>query len=129
MPLEQTQPSSEPQEPPPSGNQSLDFRSELKALINRHSRENSSNTPDFILAQFLALSLDNFDRAVKDRDRWYGIAHKAGDASMIPSPPRACFTKMAPHPGYKFVVRAGLVHHIPEDADDPLPLPLEDHMP
>ena len=31
----------------------MDFEEELKTLINRCSKENESNTPDFILAQYL----------------------------------------------------------------------------
>ncbi len=49
-----------------------DFRAELEALINKHSMENGSNTPDFILADFLRGTLANFDLAVKARERWYG---------------------------------------------------------
>jgi len=54
------------------------FRSELNDLINCHSRENGSNTPDFILAQFLHQCLDAFDTAVRLRDRWYGRIQEPG---------------------------------------------------
>lgn len=46
------------------------FRSELESLINRFSKENGSNTPDFILAEFLENCLDNFDKAVSARMEW-----------------------------------------------------------
>lgn len=49
-----------------------DFYEELKRLINRHCRENESDTPDYILAQFLNSCLYIFERNVKERDRWYG---------------------------------------------------------
>jgi hypothetical protein len=49
------------------------FREELTTLINRHSRENGSNTPDYVLAHFLANVLEAFDGAVRTRDGWYGI--------------------------------------------------------
>ena len=49
-----------------------DFRRELEALINRHSRENGSYTPDFILAHYLAGCLTVFDETVKWREQWYG---------------------------------------------------------
>jgi len=45
---------------------------ELRALINRHSAENGSDTPDYILAEFLVDCLAAFGRTVRDRDRWYG---------------------------------------------------------
>lgn len=48
------------------------FRDELRQLINRHSRENGSGTPDFILAEFLKSSLQAFDKAVNRRENWYG---------------------------------------------------------
>lgn len=40
--------------------------------INRTSSENGSNTPDFILAEYLTDCLAAFDRAVKWRAEWYG---------------------------------------------------------
>ena len=48
------------------------FRKELKELLNRYSRENSSDTPDHLLADYLEHSLDTFDWIVKRRDEWYG---------------------------------------------------------
>lgn len=45
---------------------------ELKVLLNRASRENASNTPDFILAQYLMGCLEAFEVAVQQRDTWYG---------------------------------------------------------
>lgn len=43
------------------------FYTELKELINKHSRENGSNTPDFVLAEYLFNCLRNFDQAVNNR--------------------------------------------------------------
>jgi hypothetical protein len=47
------------------------FREKLEHLINRESMENGSNTPDYILAQFLLGCLKVFDEAVSNRDYWY----------------------------------------------------------
>lgn len=47
------------------------FRVELEALINRHSIENGSDTPDFILADFLLACLRAFDSAARRRTKWY----------------------------------------------------------
>lgn len=58
------------------------FRTELEALINRHSMENGGCTPDFILAKFLAKCLVNFDETVVARDTWYGV--RATGISMQP---------------------------------------------
>lgn len=46
------------------------FRADLSALLNRYSRENGSDTPDFVLAKFVALALHAFDQAVLARDKW-----------------------------------------------------------
>jgi hypothetical protein len=48
------------------------FRAELEGLINRHSMENGSSTPDFILAKYLAKCLTTFDETVLARETWYG---------------------------------------------------------
>jgi hypothetical protein len=45
---------------------------ELAELLNRHSRENASNTPDFILAQFLLGCLGAFEQATQQRETSYG---------------------------------------------------------
>jgi hypothetical protein len=50
----------------------LPFEKELISLINRYSKENLSNTPDFILAQYLQGCLIAFDMAVQQREHWYG---------------------------------------------------------
>ena len=48
------------------------FTQELEGLINRFSEENNSNTPDFILAKYMANALDSFNIAVQEREKWYG---------------------------------------------------------
>lgn len=47
------------------------FRLELTALLNKYSKENGSDTPDYILASYLADCLNAFDSAVKSRTIWY----------------------------------------------------------
>jgi len=49
-----------------------EFRKELEHLINCHSAENGSDTPDFILADYLVKCLDNFDQTIQARKKWYG---------------------------------------------------------
>lgn len=48
------------------------FRVELKSLINCHSQENGSDTPDFVLAEYLVDCLDAFDKATRRRAVWFG---------------------------------------------------------
>ena len=45
---------------------------QFEDLINRLSLENGSDTPDFILAEYLTGCLAVFDRAVNKRTKWYG---------------------------------------------------------
>lgn len=49
----------------------MEFEKELEMLINKHSKENESDTPDFILAQYLKRCLANYAEAIKARDKWY----------------------------------------------------------
>lgn len=48
-----------------------DFNTELCSLLNRYSMENSSNTPDFILRDYLLNCLDAFNRATNLRTKWF----------------------------------------------------------
>ena len=48
-----------------------EFRQELESLLNTHSMEGGSDTPDFILAQYLDECLKAFDIATALRDQWY----------------------------------------------------------
>lgn len=57
-------------------NEQITFVEELRYLINRYSKENGSNTPDFILAEYLSECLDIFNKTVKRREKWYGKEDK-----------------------------------------------------
>jgi len=48
------------------------FREDLQTLINYYCVENGSDTPDFILAEYLNDCLKSFDKAVSARREWYG---------------------------------------------------------
>jgi len=45
------------------------FKKELEKLINKFSEESESNTPDYILADYMAGCLENFSRIMKNRDK------------------------------------------------------------
>jgi hypothetical protein len=47
------------------------FKVDLKTLINRYSKEGGSDTPDFILADYMDDCLEAYDRAVTRRTEWY----------------------------------------------------------
>ena len=50
----------------------MTLKEEMKHAINKHSAEGGSNTPDYILAQYLIQCLEAFDSAVMAREAWYG---------------------------------------------------------
>ena len=56
---------------------------DIASAINRHSGENVSNTPDFILAEFLTTCLGALDIAVKERDRWYDVSLSPGCVRIL----------------------------------------------
>jgi hypothetical protein len=58
------------------------FAKELEALINKYSQENGSDTPDFILAQYLSGCLILFGIAVRARSRWYGHHDQPGQSAQ-----------------------------------------------
>ncbi len=52
---------------------------DIKGLINKYSREEDSNTPDFILAEYLMACLCAFEVASNRREVWYKVEHKPDD--------------------------------------------------
>ncbi len=47
-----------------------EFWKDLVSIINKHSIENLSDTPDFILAEYIMKCLDAFELASNKRMRW-----------------------------------------------------------
>jgi hypothetical protein len=63
------------------------FEKDLAELINKYSKENDSDTPDFILARYLNAVLENFNAAILDREQWYGREKHVEDFQVeIPFP-------------------------------------------
>ncbi len=48
------------------------FERELTDLINKHSMEGASDTPDFVLSHYLQKCLDAFNIASRERESWHG---------------------------------------------------------
>lgn len=68
----------------------MTFEQELESLINRYSKENGSNTPDFILAEYLMGCLLVWDAMVRKREAWYGRGHveaATGGSGLVPVDP------------------------------------------
>lgn len=59
------------------------LKDELIDLINKKSRENTSNTPDFILGEYLMNCLESFEKAIKSRDSWYGVHLEPGFLAFL----------------------------------------------
>ena len=49
------------------------FEEALKTLINQYSKENDSNTPDYLLANFLNEVLISYSATLRARDKWFNI--------------------------------------------------------
>ncbi len=57
----------------------------IESVLNRHSAENFSNTPDFILARFLINCLDAWNTGVSRRAEWYGRMDRPGQSTQPPA--------------------------------------------
>lgn len=62
------------------------FRKELTILLNSQSKENGSNTPDWVLAKFLEDCLDSFDNAVNLRSEFYNAQRVINANKIKPEP-------------------------------------------
>jgi hypothetical protein len=51
---------------------------ELRNLVNRLSVENESDTPDFVLAEYILGCLTAYKKAVRARDHWFDFKPWAG---------------------------------------------------
>lgn len=60
------------------------LRKRLQGLLNKECAENGSDTPDFILAQYLIASLKAFDWATAARDKWYSVCLEPAHAHFEP---------------------------------------------
>jgi hypothetical protein len=62
------------------------FRNKLEHIINAESRENGSDTPDFLLADYLVDCLAAYDKAVRAREKWYGRNKCGSPGCDLPEP-------------------------------------------
>lgn len=59
------------------------FEHQLTSLINRHSMENGSDTPDFILGKYLLKCLRTFNETISEREVWYNRGRPSGDVDFL----------------------------------------------
>lgn len=74
----------------------VSFKKELEQLINKYSMENTSNTPDFILAEYLWGCLLNYEDIINRRNSWYSdirdsITNVPADINTKPKTPNEVF--------------------------------------
>lgn len=75
-----------------NGQPCTEFEIELCKLINSHSMENASDTPDHILRNFLFQCLQAWNKNTKDRTKWY-----ATSSEDAPSEPPCEGQPASPH--------------------------------
>ena len=49
-----------------------DLAKKIRFVLNCASREGCTDTPDFILAEYMLSALECFETACRDREKWYG---------------------------------------------------------
>ena len=59
------------------------FSKELQNLLNRYSKENNSNTPDFVLAAYIENCLTAFNVAIQQREAFYGRDPRPTDKKYV----------------------------------------------
>lgn len=69
------------------GDSPSDLRDAIASVLNQHSQENESNTPDFLLAEYMLDALRAFERVVNMREAWYG--RPRFETSVPADPPSA----------------------------------------
>lgn len=62
------------------------FEEQLRGVINAHSQESVSYTPDYILSQYLLGCLAAFNQAVLQRETWYRLNRSPGNGGTILDP-------------------------------------------
>ena len=50
-----------------------EFKKELESLINTYCMDTDSDTPDYILAEYMVSCLKAFNKATRERDAHLGI--------------------------------------------------------
>lgn len=78
------------------GHAATGFEHDLAALINRYSLENQSDSPDFVIAEFMCASLAAFNAGVRERERFYGRLERHSEGGGLVKLPPAASTPLPP---------------------------------
>ena len=83
-----------------------DLEHAIAAALNSVSAENPSNTPDFILAQYLLGCLEAWNAGVTAREKWYGRDKQVtGGSGPDPIAPKESGIGRKKHGGTKRIFR------------------------
>lgn len=69
-----------------ASNYNKGFVTELSALLNKYSMENGSDTPDYVLAEYLNAVLQNFNYAVRFRESARNVQANTTPKSELANP-------------------------------------------
>jgi hypothetical protein len=64
----------------------MSLESDITTVINMHSLENTSNTPDFLLAEFMLACLYAYNTTLQKRTLWYGRMDESGSTAVVEPP-------------------------------------------
>lgn len=53
------------------GNKEM-FEKELEELLNKYSKDNDTETPDWLLVEYLSGCLETYKTTIKAREQWFG---------------------------------------------------------
>ena len=69
-----------------------EFRKELTALLNKYNKDLETNTPDFILADFIVSVISQFGLAGRNTINWHRVKRPGpADRAKNPVRPEDCF--------------------------------------
>ena len=74
------------------------LRTDIETAINRNSAENGSDTPDFILAEYLMTCLEAFDKTLHARSAWYSHHCHIGGCDHHETKVQEVFCKICHYP-------------------------------
>jgi hypothetical protein len=63
------------------------FRRDLVAVLNRHCKENDSDTPDWILADYIIGCMNAWNNSSRMRDKWWSFRPWVNGPDAAPRSP------------------------------------------
>lgn len=103
----------------------MSFLNELQQLLNKYSKEQLSNTPDFILAEYLNGCLDAWNKALLQRSLWNSAECDKFVEGTNPCPTVAPMTDLEPQTISVSSATQEPVNVPPIPVSGPIPAPLE----